>query len=283
MTGASASRRSRSSYFALAGGKTEPPAIVVDYDGDVVRVIEGDGGAIERGIVEVPFWRRDLPNQLREVVPVFVITGLAAFCREVILIPPLELGFRRQRYFACFLAADQIAADGNHRLAALGPKRGDDVGGARAPIETADDRLLDARASMRAMMSTASADCWPLRGVSAGQEARCPITAQIWNDDAVARGRQQRRHIEIAVDVVGPAVEKDHGPVRRPDIGVADRQDAGLDLLQRAEGAVRSGRDRGQLAGLPGRRPDHSELGGGKGHRTRKGKDGDDADRLARV
>src|SRR6185312_17048095 len=79
--------------FRLPGSETEPPAIVVDHDGDVVRVVEGDGRAIERGIVEIPFWRGDLPDELGELTPVFVITGLAAFCREVVLIPHWSSAF----------------------------------------------------------------------------------------------------------------------------------------------------------------------------------------------
>ena len=40
--------------FRLAGGEAEPPAIVMDHDGDVVRVVECGGAAIERGIIELP-------------------------------------------------------------------------------------------------------------------------------------------------------------------------------------------------------------------------------------
>jgi len=35
--------------------------------------------AIEHGIIEPPLRRSDLPNQLDEIVPVFVIAGAAAF------------------------------------------------------------------------------------------------------------------------------------------------------------------------------------------------------------
>ena len=39
--------------LALAIGQAEPPAIVVDYDVDVIRVVESGGGASERGVVEL--------------------------------------------------------------------------------------------------------------------------------------------------------------------------------------------------------------------------------------
>jgi hypothetical protein len=43
---------------------------VVDCDGDVIGVLECPGATIERGIVEVPLWRRELPNQLAKIAHV---------------------------------------------------------------------------------------------------------------------------------------------------------------------------------------------------------------------
>ena len=51
--------------FRLAFSKVEAPAIVVDDDGDMIRVVEGLCGAIVGCVVEVPFRRRKLPNELR--------------------------------------------------------------------------------------------------------------------------------------------------------------------------------------------------------------------------
>ena len=150
----------------LAFGQAEPPAVIVDHDADVIRVVEGRGAAIERGVIEVPLRRRDLPDELRKVVPVLVVAGAAAFGGEIVLIPPLELRLRRQRHLAGFLAADQVAAHGDQRLAALRPERRDDIGRPRAPIEAGDVAFSILSASIKAMMSTANADCWPLRNVS---------------------------------------------------------------------------------------------------------------------
>ena len=69
--------------FRLAFGQAEPPAVIVDHDGDVIRVVEGRRAAIERGIVEVPLRRSELPDQLRKIVPVFVVAGPAAFGGEI--------------------------------------------------------------------------------------------------------------------------------------------------------------------------------------------------------
>src|SRR5450432_315843 len=65
--------------FRLAFRQSQPPAVVVDDDGTVVRIVERRGAAIERGVVEVPFGRCDLPDQLGKIVPVFVVASAAAF------------------------------------------------------------------------------------------------------------------------------------------------------------------------------------------------------------
>ena len=76
--------------FRLAFSQAEPPAVIMDHDGDVIRVVEGRRAAIERGIVEVPLRRSELPDELRKVVPVFVVAGPAAFGGKIILVPPLR-------------------------------------------------------------------------------------------------------------------------------------------------------------------------------------------------
>src|SRR6266536_626599 len=129
--------------FRLAVCEPKPPAIVMDNDGDVIGIIEGRRGAIELGVVEVPLRRGELPDELGELAPIFVVAGPAAFRSKIILVPPLELGFWRQWHLASFLLADQISAHGDEGLAAFGPKRRDNVGRPRAPIKTADDRVID--------------------------------------------------------------------------------------------------------------------------------------------
>ncbi len=94
----------------FAFSQLDAKAIVVNHDSDVIRIVEGCRGAIEGGIVEVPFGRRDLPNELREVVPVLVVSGPATLSSKVLLVPPLELGLWRQRFLVGFRARDQVAA-----------------------------------------------------------------------------------------------------------------------------------------------------------------------------
>ena len=152
-----------------------------------------------------------------EVVPVFIVAGAAAFGGEVILVPPLQLGVRRQRHLAGLLVADQIAAHGHHGLAALGPKRGDDVGRTRTPIETGEDRLFDLERIHQCDDIGSDRRRLAVADRLARQKARRAIAAHVGDDHPVARRRQQRGDIDIAVNVVGPAVqENDRGPSAGP-------------------------------------------------------------------
>ena len=46
----------------LAFGKSEAPAVVVDHDTDVIRIVERGCTTFERCLVEVPFRRSELPD-----------------------------------------------------------------------------------------------------------------------------------------------------------------------------------------------------------------------------
>src|SRR6516164_5209173 len=127
----------------LTLSESEPPSIIMDDDGDVIRILEGRRAAIERRVVEIPLRRNRPPNELRKVVQIFAVAGPAAFRGEIILVPPFELSLRRQRYLAGFLAADQIAAHGDEGLTTFRPECRDNVARPRSPIKTSEDSLLD--------------------------------------------------------------------------------------------------------------------------------------------
>ena len=59
-------------------------------DRDVIRVLERRRRAIERGLVEVPLQRCQLPNELRKIVRVLVVAGAATFRGKINLVPPLK-------------------------------------------------------------------------------------------------------------------------------------------------------------------------------------------------
>src|SRR5262245_17052298 len=50
----------------------------MDHDDHVNRLVEGRSAAIERGVVEVPFGRSDLPDHLGKLAPIFLVTGPVA-------------------------------------------------------------------------------------------------------------------------------------------------------------------------------------------------------------
>ena len=59
------------------------------------------------------------------------------------MVPPLELGLRRQRQLVGFAVGEQITTYGDQGFASLRPERGDDVGRPPSPIKAAEDRLVD--------------------------------------------------------------------------------------------------------------------------------------------
>ena len=127
----------------LAFSQAQSPAVIMDHDVDVIGVVEGLRSSIESGIVEVPFRRDNLPDELVEIVPVLAVAEAAAFDRKIVLVPPRQLSLRRQRLQIRLEISDQITAHRDEGLAPLGPQGSDDVGRTRTPIKTADDRLLD--------------------------------------------------------------------------------------------------------------------------------------------
>src|ERR1700733_9301617 len=101
----------------------------------MVGVFERLRAAVEGRVIELPLRRGELPDQLREVVPVFLITLLAALGREIELVPPLQLGRRWQRQLAGLLTREQIAADRDHGFASPGKSSCDDIRGPRTPAD----------------------------------------------------------------------------------------------------------------------------------------------------
>ena len=256
--------------FRLALSQAQPPAVIVDHDIDVIRVVEGGSAAIERSVVELPLWRSELPDQLRKLVPVFFVAGTATVAGKIELVPPFELGLRRQRLPAGFLIADQVTAHGDHGLAALRPERREDVGGPRPPIEAGEDWPLDLE-SVQKILEIDGERRWLTVSHRCTQEkSRRAVAAQVRNEHPVARSCEHGRNIDKAVNVVRPAVqENDDRPIGGAGFGVADIQNARIDLLQRTERLICSWLDCRDLCLHPlrCRRTDHAELSGGDCHR----------------
>src|ERR1051326_263840 len=97
--------------FRLAVSDAQTPTVIVNHDLNMIRILEGHRTPIERGIVEVPVWRSELPNELGKIVSIFFIAGPAAFGRKIELVPPLKFSMWRQRHTAGGLTADQITTN----------------------------------------------------------------------------------------------------------------------------------------------------------------------------
>jgi hypothetical protein len=81
----------QSVIFRTAFGQAQSPAVVMDHDDDMIRIVEGRCRAVEGCVIEVPLGRSDLPDELRKFIAVLFIARTAAFSGEVELIPPREL------------------------------------------------------------------------------------------------------------------------------------------------------------------------------------------------
>ena len=216
----------------LAVAQADPPAVVVDHDRHVIGVVERGGAALERGVVEVPLRRGRPPDEPRELAPVALVPGPAALGREVVLVPPLPLGLRRQRQLAGLLAADEISAHGDEPGAPPRPERGDDVGRPRSPVGAGDDRRLDPEGVHQRDGVDRQDRLLPVAERLVGEKARRAVAAQVRDDHPVARRRQPRRDLVEGVDVVRPAMQQhDRRTIAGTDVGVSDVQHAGLDLL----------------------------------------------------
>src|SRR6266536_1960311 len=223
----------------LAFSQSQTPAVVMDDDADMIRVVERRRAAIKLSVIEVPFRRSCTTNKLRKIVPISIAAGSPTFRGEIILVPPLELGRWRQRPLVGFRAADQIATHRNHGLAALRPQRRDDVGRSRAPIKTGEDRLLDLQRIHQRDGVDRERRLLAIPERRTRKKARRAVAAQVRHDHPVARRRQHGRDLDVAMDVVGPAVQQhDRRTVGGAGLGVANIQDAGIDLLQGDERCV---------------------------------------------
>src|SRR5215475_8510740 len=223
----------------FAFSQSESPTIVMDDDADVIRIVERCGSALECGIIEPPLRRSDLPNELRKIVPIFFVAGPAAFGAKIILVPPLELGLWWQGHLARFLTADQVTAHGHHGLAALRPECCDDVGCTRPPIKTRENRPFDLESIHESDGIDGQCRLLAIPQSFTGKKARRAVAAQIPDNNPVARLPQQGRDVDEAINIVGPAVQKNYlGTIGSASLSVYNVQDAGIDLLQCAEGRV---------------------------------------------
>src|SRR5215472_9210002 len=125
------------------------------------------------------------------------------------------------------LTADQITADRNHGLAALRPQHGDDIGGARAPIETTENGFVDLERIHERDRVDRERRRLAVADRAIGEKTRRSVSAVVRHDHAIARRRQDRSDIDKAVNVIGPAMQQnDRRTVGRTGFGIADIEKA---------------------------------------------------------
>src|SRR5580698_488175 len=199
----------------------------------MVGVLEGRCSAVVSGIVEIPLWRRLMPNELIELVEVFRIAGLADWGGEIVLVPKQERRLGWRRHLVALRAADQIAADGNDCLAAFRPEHSQDVSRARAPVKASDDSCLDLESVHQSDDVESDGRLLGVPHRFAREKARRTVAAQIGDDHSVACRSQQRSNVDKTVNVVGPAMEKnDRWTCGGAVFCVSNIEEAGVDLLQ---------------------------------------------------
>src|SRR5580698_3432178 len=148
----------------------------------------------------MPFRRSGLPNELREIVAVFVVACKTTICGKVKLIPPCELSFWRQWVLAGFNIGYQITAYGDEGLAALRPEHRDNIGRARTPVKAGEDGLVDLERIHQGDDVDGHDRLLAIADRAARKKARRAIASQIRDDHPVTGRRQQRSDIDITVN-----------------------------------------------------------------------------------
>ena len=134
--------------------------------------------------------RRGSPDQLRKLAPVLVVADAAALGREVVLVPPLQLGLAAETAACRPPGCRSGSRSPRPGRAALRPQRGDDAGGPRSPVEPRHDRLVDRRARPGRRPRRRRAP--PARRCARSRRSRKrvrPVAAKVRHDDAVAGAR----------------------------------------------------------------------------------------------
>ena len=113
-----------------------------------------------------------------------------------------------QRRLVGLRIADQVTADRDQSLAPLRPKRRDDIGGPRTPVEPGAGRLPDPERIHQRDGVDREGGLLTVAGGLVRQEARRAVAAEIRHDHPVSRRSEQRDDVDKSVDVVWPAMSR---------------------------------------------------------------------------
>src|SRR5947209_7659841 len=193
-----------------AGCVSEAMTVGVQHDLDVVGIVEGHRGAVQRGVIEGPVRRVACPDHPRDVAPVRGETGAATLGQEVVEVPEtgFEVGPDRRHGEAYVL--NEVAVDGDDAGTALWPQRGGDAGCALAPVLAGEDGARDGERIQQSDHVAADGCLLSRARGGAVQEAGGSMPAQVGGDDPMARLDQTGDHVDVAMDVVGEPMQEKH-------------------------------------------------------------------------
>ena len=227
----------------IARHQREPVPVRLDHDLDEVRIVESGGAALERGVVELPARRPQLPQQAGDAPAVPGQAGAAALAMEVVLVPEPQFVFGRLRLQRPGDVLDVVAVERKQPRATLRPQRRHDAGRAPAPVVAGQHRVRHRQCVHQGQQVRSQRRLLARAGCVVAQETRRPEAAQEGHDDAATGGREDRRHLRIGIDVVREAVHQEHRrPIGGAGVEVGDVQDAGGYVLERLHGRIISHR-----------------------------------------
>jgi len=223
----------------IAGCESEAMSIRVHDHVDEVRVVERLRGARVRRLVELPVRRPHAPEQLAQLIAIFLDAGAAALAVHVVLVPPEKLAIRRLRLRRRGDVLDGVAAAQHHADDALGPKRRDDAARTPAPIEAAEQRAFDGERVHQVDQVLREYGLLSRTRCVRRPESRRAVAAQIRDDHTAALRRQDGGDFIVRMHVVWTAVQQDHRrAARRAALLISHLQDARFNLLRHASGGM---------------------------------------------
>ena len=150
---------------------------------------------------------------------------------EVVLVPEAMFDRCRQRCGGMGDIRDQVAVCRSQADAARRTDGGHDARGTAAPVIAGQYGLGHVERVHQGDHVFADSGLLPGARRGVGKDARGAMPAQMRHDDTAATRCQDRCHVDIAVDVVGKAVQQDHRPpLFRPDFVIADIEVVRADL-----------------------------------------------------
>ncbi len=186
-------------------------AVGLDDYVDEVGIVERAGAAGVRLVGELPGGRPQVPDQAAQLEAVRRQAGATAFGVEVVLVPEAVLlrGWRGLGRGGDVL--DVVTVDGDQPFDALRPERGDDAGGAAAPVVAGEGGRWDVQGIHEVQQVLAEG------GLLAGargffrEKSGWAVAAQVRHQNAMAFVGEYWGNFIVRARSLREAVQQDHG------------------------------------------------------------------------